>query len=250
MRGPVCALRDSCPAGARRLASRPRTTASGALFVNEIVSTVLLVFVGLFTIVNPIGGAPIFLGFTRANTRSQRSAIALRVAVNGFFLLLGSLFIGSHVLEFFGITVPVVRVAGGLVVTAFAWQLLHSGVDVDPPPDGTTASGATATMRDAFYPLTLPLTVGPGSIAVAITIGSQRPRGVELIQTVILAGAAIVGLLAVSLAVYLCYRYAERLATYLGDAGTNVLVRLSAFILLCIGIQVMWSGWSALNAPA
>jgi multiple antibiotic resistance protein len=215
--------------------------------LNDFVNTVLLVYLGLFPIVNPVGGAPIFLGFTRANTEAERAAIALRVAVGGFFLLLGSMFVGSHVLEFFGITIPIVRVAGGLVVTAFAWQLLHSGADIDGPmPAG--AARKPISVRDSFYPLTLPLTVGPGSIAVAITLGSQRPRAGDAADFALLTVAAVLGLIAVSITVYLCYRYAEKVMKVLRDSGTNVLVRLSAFILLCIGIQIIWGGWSALTA--
>jgi multiple antibiotic resistance protein len=162
------------------------------------------------------------------------------------------MFIGSHVLEFFGITLPVVRIAGGLVVTAFAWKLLHSGADPDPPPATAGAGGAgiagkPVSIDDAFYPLTLPLTVGPGSIAVAITLGSQRPNAAEPAEFVLLAGAAILGLIAIVATVYVCYRYADRLVSVLGDSGTNVMVRLSAFILLCIGIQIIWGGWSALT---
>jgi multiple antibiotic resistance protein len=217
--------------------------------LSDFVNTILLVFAGLFPIVNPVGGAPIFLGLTRHMSERERAAIAGRVAVNGFVLLLGSLFVGSHVLEFFGITLPVVRIAGGLVVTAFAWQLLHSGVDIDQPPSADTGRKPLAA-SDAFYPLTLPLTVGPGSIAVAITLGSQRPRAAGAAEIVALGGAAIVGLALIAVAIYVCYRYAERLAAVLGDSGTNVLVRLSAFILLCIGIQIVWSGWSALTPAA
>jgi multiple antibiotic resistance protein len=221
--------------------------------VSNVVNTILLVYAGLFPIVNPIGGAPIFLGVTRANADAERAAIALRIAIGGFFLLLGSMFVGSHVLEFFGITLPVVRIAGGLVVSAFAWNLLHSGADPDASASGPGTPGAArrpASMNDAFYPLTLPLTVGPGSIAVAITLGSQRPRTAEAAEFVLLAGAAMLGVVAIMATVYICYRYAERLVAMLGDNGTNVLVRLSAFILLCIGIQIVWSGWSALNAAA
>lgn len=213
--------------------------------MSNVVNTVLLVYAGLFPIVNPIGGAPIFLGITRGNSEAERAAIALRIAIGGFFLLLGSMLVGSHVLEFFGITLPIVRVAGGLVVTAFAWKLLHSGADPDPPPAGTGTGGAgvagkPASLNDAFYPLTLPLTVGPGSIAVAITLGSQRPRSETMVDLLILAGAAVLGLCAT---IYICFRYAERLVAVLGESGTNVMVRLSAFILLCIGIQIVWGGW-------
>src|ERR1700675_1193201 len=94
--------------------------------MNDITNAFLLVYAGLFPIVNPIGGAPIFLGLTRACTDTERHALAGKVAVNGFLLLLGSLLVGSYVLEFFGITLPVVRIAGGLVVSSFAWKLLNA----------------------------------------------------------------------------------------------------------------------------
>ena len=93
---------------------------------NTLANAFLLVYAGLFPIVNPIGGAPIFLGLTRECTDQERNALALRVTLNSFFLLLGSLFVGSYVLEFFGITLPIVRIAGGLVVTATGWNLLQT----------------------------------------------------------------------------------------------------------------------------
>ena len=215
--------------------------------MNDAINSFLLVYAGLFPIVNPVGGAPIFLGLTRQTPPAQRAVLAGRVAVNGFLLLLGSLFIGSHVLEFFGITLPIVRIAGGLVVSMFGWRMLHSGDDPDQAPSAD-ASVKPMTLRDAFYPLTMPLTVGPGSIAVAITLGSRRPGGEAggFADLVLVGAAAVLGLAAISVTVYVCYRYAERIISFLGETGTNVLVRLSAFILLCIGIGIIWSGYSAL----
>jgi multiple antibiotic resistance protein len=213
--------------------------------MNDIIGSFLLIYAGLFPIVNPVGGAPIFLGLTRRSTEAERRALAARVAINGFLLLLGSLFIGSHVLEFFGITLPVVRVGGGLVVISFAWKLLHSteGIIEQRAPDGERPIPPI----DAFYPLTMPLTVGPGSISVAVTLGSQRPKvpgGIA--HLALLGGGAVAGLLAISATIYLCYRFADRIVAALGASGTNVLIRLSAFILLCIGIQIVWNGYSAL----
>jgi multiple antibiotic resistance protein len=218
--------------------------------VNDIANSFLLVYAGLFPIVNPIGGAPIFLGLTRHSTDQERNATAGRVAINSFFLLLGSLFVGSHVLEFFGITLPVVRIAGGLVVSAFGWKLLHADEELADQRAANTG-GRPVAPTDAFYPLTMPLTVGPGSISVAITLGSQRPReaAADLAHLALLGGAAVAGLVAIALSVYVCYRFAERTVAALGERGTNVVVRLSAFILFCIGIQIIWSGWSALVAP-
>ncbi|HEX7789485.1 MAG TPA: MarC family protein, partial [Afipia sp.] len=196
-------------------------------------------------IVNPVGSAPLFLRMTRDNTTAERSLLALGVARNSFFLLLGSLFIGSHVLEFFGITLPVVRIAGGLVVAAFGWRLLHAPED---PPDQAKPSGVAPTV-DAFYPLTMPLTVGPGSISVAVTLGSQRPAAnIDFTQLAILGGAAIAGLAAIAITIFVCYRFADRIIAVLGVRGTDVLMRLSAFILFCIGIQIIWNGYSALIA--
>lgn len=210
--------------------------------MNAFANTFLLVYAALFPIVNPIGSAPLFLSLTQFSTEAQRNVLARKVALNSILLLLGSVFVGSHVLEFFGISLPVVRIAGGLVVTAFGWKLLNS----DPPDGHEEAAGTHAVMPDAFYPLTMPLTVGPGSISVAITLGSQRPKVVSMEHLVLLGLATVVGILAIAATIYLCYRFAERLVALLGASGTNVVARLSAFILLCIGIQIIWSGWSDL----
>ncbi|HEY2836646.1 MAG TPA: MarC family protein, partial [Rhizomicrobium sp.] len=154
------------------------------------------------------------------------------------------MFIGSHVLEFFGISLPVVRIGGGLVVTACGWKLLNS-----ENPDGARAGTATAHAEpESFYPLTMPLTVGPGSISVAISLGSQRPKGEDWAEWVQAGGAALAGVLAIVITIYLCYRFAQKLVSILGPSGTHVVVRLSAFILVCIGIQILWSGWSELMA--
>ena len=215
------------------------------LFVGEALNSFLLVYAALFSIVNPVSGAPVFLSLTRRLSRRVRQRLAGRVALNGFLLLLGSLFVGSHVLEFFGLTLPVVRVAGGLVVTSAGWTLLNQETDTRPV---TAAETPSAEEPDAFYPLTLPLTVGPGSITVAITLGSQRPQSSRLADLALVASGAVVGILAIAFTIYVCYRFADRLEDVLGRTGTNVMLRLSAFILVCIGIQICWAGVSALIA--
>jgi multiple antibiotic resistance protein len=216
--------------------------------VNDAVNAFLLVYAGLFPIVSPVGNAPIFLSLTQYCTEAERHMMAKQVAINSFFLLVVSLFLGSHVLQFFGITLPVLRIAGGLVVTSFGWTLLHAG---DTPEDrGAVDSAARPPgSGDAFYPLTMPLTVGPGAISVAIAFGGQRPAGVsDFAHLALIATGGLVGLAAIAATIFVCYRFAERITAALGERGTNVLVRLSAFILLCIGIQILWSGVSALLA--
>jgi multiple antibiotic resistance protein len=207
--------------------------------VNTFVNAFLLVYAALFPIVNPFGSAPLFLAFTEQYTNAERARISRQIAINSFLLLLGSLLIGSHVLGLFGVSLPIVRVAGGLVVTAFGWKLLNSGAAPDHNHD--TQSAAAHDDPDTFYPLTMPLTVGPGSISVAITIGSQRATS-DWARFVLESAGAVASLVAMALTVYLCYRFAPRLVSAIGRGGMNVVVRLSAFILLCIGIQILWNG--------
>jgi multiple antibiotic resistance protein len=206
----------------------------------ELSNVFLFVFAGLFPVVNPLGSAPIFLSLTSTCAPRQRNQLALGVALNSFWLLLGSMLFGSVILEFFGITLPVVRVAGGMLVTAMGWKMFGepSGSKQDAGPEVEEPEA----IIDSFYPLTLPLTVGPGAISVALTIGSHRHRGEADLHAMLVMGSALVGLFAITLAVYVSYRFAAPLVRSLGQGGVNVLIRLSAFILVCIGIQIMWSG--------
>jgi multiple antibiotic resistance protein len=213
--------------------------------MQDLSSSFLLIYAGLFPIINPVGNTPIFLELTQFCTPGQRNDLARRVAFNSFMLLLGSLFVGSHVLGFFGLSLPVVRIGGGVVVTALGWRLLNSEHTAD---GDQAAKAASSTIPDAFYPLTMPLTVGPGSMSVAVTLGTERPRLAGL-EGLIVLGGATAGLLALAATIYLAYRFAQGLASVLGRGGANVLLRLSAFILLCIGIQIIWDGWRQLSVP-
>lgn len=214
--------------------------------VGDIVNAFLLVFAGLFPIVNPLGSAPIFLSLTSDSTAAEREVLARRVAINGFCLLLGSLFVGSWILEFFGISLGVVRIAGGLVVTTMGWKLLNND-DRNQDRHVAHEAGTAGSSLDSFYPLTMPLTVGPGSISVAITLGARRPAsGLGVTHAVLVAASATASLVAIAATIYVSYRFAGALARVLGPGGVNVLVRLSAFILMCIGIEIMWNGYTAL----
>jgi len=212
--------------------------------LRNLVEGVLLTLAALLPIVNPFGGAPVFLAMTADCTRELRATLAQKIAINAFILLLASLFVGTYVLEFFGLSVPIVQVAGGIVVCANGWTLLRADTVPRIVPSSTPAASEIANR--AFYPLTLPLTVGPGTISIAITIGAHHPQSVRLALVNGLADA--IGAALIALIVYGCYRYADRMLRVLGETGTNVFMRLSAFILLCIGVQIFWTGASVLLA--
>lgn len=214
----------------------------GAL--GELVKNSLLVFGALFPIVNPIGNTPIFLTLTNGLTSHQRTLLARMIALNGLTLILTSIFIGTHILAFFGISLPVVQVGGGLIVISTGWALLRQPNE-DNGEEGTRRECSEADFaRQAFYPLTLPLTVGPGSISVAITVGANRPEGSEWRWPLI--GGMLLGSAAIAASIYFSYRFAERIGRTLGDSAMNVIIRLSSFILVCIGVQILWNGLSTL----
>jgi multiple antibiotic resistance protein len=205
----------------------------------EAAKSLFLILSALFPIVDPLGGSPIFLSLTREYSPEARKALSLRIAINSFFLLIGSYFIGTHILAFFGISLPVVQVGGGLIVISTGWALLKQRDD-DEHQNPKREIQSQDPMSHAFYPLTLPLTVGPGSISVAITLGADAPyhHGFHLLAIL----AALLGSALLAASVFLCYAFADRLARALGATAMTVIVQLTSFLLVCIGVQILWNG--------
>jgi multiple antibiotic resistance protein len=209
----------------------------------EVAKSILLVVSALFPIVDPIGGAPFFFALTRDYSAQTRRMLARRIAVNSFILMVASFTIGSHVLSFFGISLPVVQVGGGLIVIATGWAMLKQKDDNDRGEMRRTVSSDNV-LSEAFYPLTLPLTVGPGTISVAITLGANEPR--QLGSNLLAILGALIGCAFVAATIYLCYGFADRLAVVIGPTGMNVILKVSSFLLVCIGVQIFWNGLSKL----
>lgn len=212
--------------------------------MGDAVKVFLLTLSALFPIVDPLAGSPIFLALTEKYSRETRKALSWRVALNSLFLMVGSYFIGTHVLKLFGVSLPVVQVGGGLVVISIGWGMLMQKEDSNGEGRETVESSDHDVFGRAFYPLTLPLTVGPGSISVAITLGANSTPHYGFRIWPILAALIAMGLIAIS--IYLCYAFADRLARVLGKTGMTVIVRLSSFLLVCIGVQILWNGVGAL----
>ena len=206
----------------------------------ELTKAIVLVVAALFPIVNPIGSAAIFSDMTGPISEKLRDLLARKISTFSFLLLIGSLLFGAKILTFFGVTLYAVQIGGGLVVAATGWSLLNqTGV-------GATARSTTESdiLANAFYPYTLPVTVGPGSISVAITLGANLPAELHapsFLAPIVLI-ASFTGVLLICAVVYGCYRYADAGERLLGPTGTSVLMRLLSFILLCIGVQIMANG--------
>lgn len=202
----------------------------------------------LLPIINPLSGAPVFMATAGGHPHAVQK-LAKQVAINCFTVLVVSMLVGTYVLEFFGISLPIVRLAGGLLVAATGWRMLNSHDD-DEVRTAVAHSQSTPLskadiVRRSFFPITFPLTTGPGSIAAAIALGAKLPSTPALY--VVGAFVALLGAAITAVVIYGVYRHSAALLARLGEVGTLVMMRLAAFILLCIGIEIMWTGWTELN---
>jgi len=208
-----------------------------------ITASFLVALPALFSIVSPIGGALIYSQLTLGRPHAERRALAWRVALYSAFVMLGSLWIGATMMSFFGVSIDALRVAGGLVVTASAWNMLYHTQENEDRKQEHSARAAydSAWSADvAFFPLTMPLTTGPGTISVAIALSASRPStAAELLPFYAGSSAAAV---AVALSIGAFYSSADRVVTLLGPGRARVLTRISAFLLLCIGVQILITG--------
>jgi len=209
------------------------------------VETFLLALAALFPVVNPPGAGLIFLSMTRNASPQTRRVLARRVAANAFFVMAVSLPVGALVLKVYGISIPVLRVAGGLIVAVAGWKLLNEG---NPKTaDGIPSKRSKSDLSDlAFYPLTLPLTTGPGTIAVMISLGLSRSAYSDAAKDLQFFVATLLATAVIAITIYVCFAYSDRVQRLLGVAGTDILVRLTAFILFCLGVQIIWTGTSEL----
>ena len=214
--------------------------------MNPAVHAFLLGFPALFSIVNPVSGAFIFRIRTAERTHGERLALARLVSFYAAAVMLVALWAGSYVLAFFGISLPALRCAGGLVLALYAWEMLNSPERREAQKNEQAAS-AEGVDDVAFYPLTLPFTTGPGTISVAVALGSAHPtRGDGLLPFFIgMSAAAIV----LSVTIWVFYSFADQLGRLAGQNASRSITRLSAFFQLCIGVQILINGVTEVLKP-
>lgn len=200
-----------------------------------LIKYFLYAFIALFPMVNPIAMSSPFFGLTKYATDEQRRKLATLVTLYGTALLLGTLLIGPYLLRFFGLQAADIRVAGGLVIFSIAWRMLN------PPREEPRSkdNNGDDVMSLAFFPLTMPLTAGAGSIAITIALATKAHQESNMVYQY--AGIAL-AIIAIFVMVYFCYRYAATIFKVLGKTGATMVSSLSAFILLAIGVSVTWSG--------
>ncbi len=208
--------------------------------VQRLLEALQLGFPALFSIVNPIGGAFVFQAMTGGSDGETRARLARSVALYSLAVLLVSLWAGSFVLSFFGVSLAALRCAGGSVIALNAWRLLNA-----PDREAVETNKASADM--AFFPLTMPLTAGPGTISVAVALSSKHPRALAGLGWYF--GGMSLAALAVAGTIWLGYGNAHLITRLFGEHGARTFGRLMAFLLLCIGVQVLITGVQDVFGP-
>jgi len=221
--------------------------------IEPTVQQFLLAFSGLIAIVNPIGGSLIFAQVASAYSHAERVELSRRIGVYAAFIMLGALWAGTPILNFFGVSLGSLRIAGGLVVMSSAWTQLNrpEAREARKQAEASGSSGGRPVERRAdpiqgtlsevaFFPLTLPFTTGPGTIAVAITLGANRPE--PFADRLGFYAGVSVAALCVAATVAVVYASADRVVALIGPARARVLGRLFAFLLLCVGTQILVTG--------
>ncbi len=203
------------------------------------LSTFIVAFSSFLPVLNPFGGAMYLVGITPDIDDTDRGVMVRRIVIFSAVTLLVSLFAGHLILRFFGISVDILRLCGGVILFAAGWTALNSPANMNPPDTNAPRKkySRPKLISMAFYPMTLPITVGPGAISVACAFGA----GV-LHQGVFAFAGLMAACVANLLIVYLCYRYCDRFSRKVGIAGADAISRIFAFILVCIGASISWKG--------
>lgn len=217
----------------------------------ELWDSFLIAFTALLPLINPLGSALVFLGLAGDIPPRSYRTLARKIAINNIVFLAIIELLGSAILRFFGISLPIVQVSGGIVIAAIGWSVLNEKDSGAPTvdkrekihisPDATVQ----ALEHKAFYPFTFPVTSGPGTLVVTLTLAARAQNG-GIVLNALRHGGLFLAVVVLSALVYLCYANAPRITRVIPPATANGILRVVAFILLCIGVQIAWNGFSAL----
>jgi multiple antibiotic resistance protein len=214
--------------------------------VSIVVKFFALAFSALLPVINPLGSALVFLGLVGNAPASLISTLARKIAISTLLFLVVIELVGTALLSFFGISLPVVQVAGGLVLAAMGWSLLNQQ-DADTPrnqPDVAVSSFGPLEQK-VFYPFTFPVTAGPGTVVVMLTLSAHASVKGTLADSLAHIGI-LLAIVILSVLVFLSYRYAPKITERMAPQTAHGILRVIAFVLLCIGVQITWNGVEAM----
>lgn len=202
-----------------------------AHILNTLPSAAGATFLALFPIVNPFGGVPLFFALTADFPASERNRTALKTALYVFGILVVFMFFGRFVLNFFGISLPVLRVAGGLIVAHTAWGMVTASGRMTPAETDEAAGKADISLT----PMAMPILSGPGSIGVVMGLAATANGMTTYLGIVI-------GIAALALSVFLFLRLGGPMVARLGPGAVAGITRIFGFLIFAVAVQLVWDG--------
>lgn len=194
----------------------------------------IYLFAALFSVLNPIGTVPIFVGLTHDYTKKERSRVSFWTSIDVFIILIISFFIGQYVLTFFGITINALRIAGGIIIASSGFSLLGGNFSKKRGINKKVTNEVQTRNDIALTPLAIPMLAGPGSISLLIAFYQEHHSTHEIIL-------AVLAILAVAISIFLILRSADYIAKILGASGIVAISKIIGFLVIAIGIQYIIS---------
>ena len=217
----------------------------------SVLNSFLIAFSALLPLINPLGSALVFLGLVGEAPPKVYRSLARRIAINNIVFLTVIELLGATILNFFGISLPIVQLSGGLVIAAMGWSVLNerdasvSSKNKQEETEGCTDALTEHLERQAFYPFTFPVTSGPGTIVVLLTV-TAHSSNLVLSKNILAHAGVFLAVVVLSVLVYFCYAYAPKITKVIPPSTAHGILRVIAFILLCIGVQIAWNGLAVL----
>jgi len=214
-------------------------------------TSLVLAFSTLLPLINPLGSALVFVGLVGDAPPGVYRSLARKIAINNVIFLAIIELLGSAILRFFGISLPIIQVSGGLVITALGWGMLRqkdaqaTAQSKQEEADACLDRPSSALEQKTFYPFTFPVTSGPGTLVVVLTLSAHASHPV-LLDNILSHLGMYLAIVLLSIAVYFCYAYAPRLTRAVSPSTVHGILRVMAFIVLSIGVQIAWNGFSTL----
>ncbi|WP_179413319.1 MarC family protein [Mucilaginibacter sp. E4BP6] len=212
--------------------------------LNSFIHLVFLGFVALFPVVNPIGTAFIISPYFSELTRAERLTVVKKITFYSFIICAVTLFVGHWILEVFGLSVPIIQLAGGIMICKIGWGFLSS--DTNDKPDEKTSTQIDLDripliQNKIFYPITFPITTGAGTISVLFTLSASSANQ-DMSLYLVNVGALLVSVIGICVLIFIFYLNTNRLISYIGSHNEKIINSIMAFLIFCVGLQIAIGG--------
>lgn len=218
-------------------------------FYHSFINLVFIGIIALFPVINPIGSAFIVNPYFQGLSKKEKRKVVQKVSLYAFLICMVSLFAGQWILKLFGISIPIIQLAGGIMICKIGWEFLSSDkssqVQVSDATMNNPDAGYEQVASNLFYPISFPITTGPGTISVLFTLSAHSATdniNSYLVNTL----ALLVSVLVMCTLIYIFYFNTKTVIHFLGENGENIVNRISAFLIFCVGLQIAFTGLKVL----